>query len=241
MSGEDTARSGGQVSCGACPFFVEIQGMLSGVRMEKRKTGKVAFVGDSILHGWGVAPEAACWRVFQKETGLAVIQQGGTNPMAQPGATLGDLLARTPGLIERYRPDLVFVSAGANHFDGDGRLAWPYGMTEEDFLELFFQLFSLLKKEGAVSVWLGFPALEACGRHQERPLALSRRVGNLCGELLQGSRFFLEDMLGDPSWDAMGGRFYDNLAMDLHPNAAGQACIAKSCVAWLRETGGQML
>jgi lysophospholipase L1-like esterase len=201
--------------------------------MKNKDMGKIAFVGDSILHGWGVRSAAACWRVFEKLTGLGVVSQGGINPMAQPGATLSDLVARTPCHVARYRPDLVFVSAGANHYEGDGRLVWPYGMNEEELMGLFLELFSGLHRAGCRCVWLGFPAFEACGSLQEKPLMLSRKVEKICKDFLLDSRFFLEEMRADASWDAMGGRFYDNLAMDVHPNAEGQRLIAECCADWI--------
>ncbi|TYT75221.1 SGNH/GDSL hydrolase family protein [Desulfobotulus mexicanus] len=205
--------------------------------MQQDRKIRTAFVGDSILYGWAVAPEAACWQVFQALTGFDVVSEGGFNPMALPGGTLPDLVTRTPRLVERYRPDLVFVCAGANHYDGDGTLSWPYGMGEKELFVLYKRLFSDLKGAGVRVVWLGLPPFEACGADQKIPLDLSEKIASFCSHVAGDTRYFIEDMLKDPSWNARGGRFYDNLALDVHPNSAGQVCIAQSCVAWVREAG----
>ncbi|MCW7754635.1 SGNH/GDSL hydrolase family protein [Desulfobotulus sp. H1] len=206
--------------------------------MEEKKGLRVGFVGDSILYGWAVAPEAACWRVFQELAGMNVVCDGDVNPLALPGGTLPDLVTRTPRLVARYGPQLVFVCAGANHYDGDGTLSWPYGMTEAELFRLFYRLFADLTHAGCKVVWLGLPPFEACGTDQEIPRNLSQRIAGFCADQIWDSCYVTDCMMRDPSWNAGGGRFYDNLAMDIHPNTAGQVCIAECCAAWLRQQNG---
>lgn len=186
---------------------------------------KIGFFGDSIFYGYHTPYESRCWRVFEKLSGIDVVSTNKENPLGFPGAGIFDLMDLSDSLFIRYSPDIVFLCIGANHFDSSGKLMWPYGISESFFLETYSRLFEKFGTLGIEVIWAGIPPLEGGGLKQEKALEWSFKIGRIAEEFNFKSTFFTESIISLPQWDAMGGVFYGNLALDIHPNSAGQEFI----------------
>lgn len=186
---------------------------------------KAGFLGDSIFYGYQTEYEFRCWKVFEKESGIKVISSDMENPLGFPGAGIFDLNRLFDSLFMRYCPDLVFLCVGANHFDSNGNLMWPYGVKESVFFDEYKKLFEKLISEERLVVWAGIPPLEAGGLKQEKALEWSFKIGEEAKSFGCETAFFTEAIIQTKDWDAMGGSYYGNLALDIHPNEHGQAFI----------------
>ena len=193
---------------------------------------KAGFVGDSIFNGYMTDYESKCWRVFEKESQITVISSGYENPLGFPGAGLFDLISLSDTLFMRYQPDIIFLCIGANHFDSYGNLMWPYGTNTSSFLNAYYDLFEKLSKQSFDVVWGGIPPLEQCGISQEKSLEWGYKIKNIADEFNFISAFFTEQIIKSDQWDAMGGIYYNNLAVDIHPNENGQEFIGKFYSDW---------
>ncbi|MDY6824078.1 MAG: arylesterase [Thermodesulfobacteriota bacterium] len=70
--------------------------------------GVIVAFGDSLTRGTGVSPENSYPAVLAGMTGMKVINAG------VPGEVTAEGLDRLPGVMDRYRPDLVIICHGGN-------------------------------------------------------------------------------------------------------------------------------
>lgn len=189
----------------------------------------IGFLGDSILYGYGLTGENRCWHFFEKLSGMTVVRENEENALAFPGCGVDYIYDQVDILIPEYKPHLIFLSIGANNFNENGRLSYPFGITEDIFINKVITILKKIKNYGIQAIWIGLPPIELCGLTQAIPTRINNRINSEC--MIHGIRFtsFLAQMMADDSWDAMGGRFYDNLRTDIHPNAAGNQIIARVC------------
>lgn len=195
---------------------------------------KVGFFGDSIFYGYQTDYEYRCWRVFERESGIKVISNNRENPLGFPGGGVFDLLRFLPSLFETFDPDVLFLCIGANHFDSAGVLKWPYGINERGFLKAYQELFSKLLNSGMEVIFTGIPPLEQGGKSQETALDWSMKIAEVADKFEIKSAFFTQAFIDDENWDAMGGPYYNNLAIDLHPNNEGQSFIGRFCLDYFK-------
>jgi hypothetical protein len=189
----------------------------------------VGFLGDSILYGYGLTGDHRCWRIFEKLSGMTVVQKNGENAMAFPGCGVNYINEQIDILIPTFKPHIIFLCIGANNFNENGRLSYPMGTTEDIFIKKVIAVLKKINHYGIQAIWLGLPPVELCGLTQAIPTRINNRINSEC--IIHGIRHtsFLAQMMLDDSWDAMGGKFYDNLRTDIHPNAAGNQIIANVC------------
>jgi hypothetical protein len=192
-----------------------------------KKDLTAGFFGDSIFYGYQTDYESRCFRVFEKKSGISPVFMGRENPLGFPGAGIYDLIKLSDSLFNVYHPDILFLCIGANHFDGDGILRYPYSISESKFFEQYFILFEKLKKKGLNVIWCGFPPFEQGGINQERALYLSEKISEIAQKFDYDSSFFIESLIDQPDFDAQGGIYYNNLAIDIHPNNRGQEFIGE--------------
>lgn len=202
-----------------------------------RSDFKIGFFGDSIFYGYQTDYEYRCWRVFEKRSGFSVISSNMENPLGFPGAGVYDLNRLFDSLFMRYSPDLVFLCVGANHFDSDGNLMWPHGVDEISFLDQFKILFERLLQKGTDVVWAGIPPLEGGGVDQLKALEWSDKIGDIASDLDIEKCFYTKGFINMPDWDSMGGRYYGNLAIDIHPNENGQEFIGSYLSDYILDKG----
>lgn len=194
-----------------------------------KKNGPAAFMGDSIAEGYGVNPEKSCWNVFSSIAGIDVIRTGSINPVAFPGTGVREFAARIDGLMKKWRPKTVFLSIGANNFDDSCNASYPYGTSTGQIADYIKNIIECIEKNDAVPFWMGLPPFEECGATQDKPRVFNALIQNWLASKNLPSCFYLERMIQDKSWDAMGGLFFNNLACDKHPNEAGNRLIAEIC------------
>lgn len=189
----------------------------------------VAFMGDSIAEGYGMLPENSCWNVFRRTTGIEVIRTGYSNPVAFPGIGVKEFAGRIDHLMKKWQPKTVFLSIGANNFDDSCTASYPYGTNIDEIFFHIKRIIDCMVKNGAIPFWMGLPPFEECGAAQDKP----RKFNFLVSECLESrnlpSFFYIDRMMKDKSWDAMGGHFFNNLATDKHPNESGHRLIAEVC------------
>ncbi|RMX04329.1 arylesterase [Corticibacter populi] len=70
----------------------------------------VLALGDSLTHGVGAAPRQDWPTLLAEATGWQVVNAGVS------GNTSAQALARLPGLLQEYQPELVIVGIGGNDF-----------------------------------------------------------------------------------------------------------------------------
>lgn len=194
-----------------------------------RGAAPVAFMGDSIAEGFGVRPEESCWHVFSLITGLDVVRSDDINPVAYAGIGVKEFAGRVDKLMAKWKPKTVFLSIGANNFDDSCNASYPFGIKGDEIAFFLKSIIYCIRGFGAVPFWMGLPPFEECGKDQSKPASFNKEIGAwLESEKLPGF-FYLDRLLHDGEWDAMGGPFFNNLATDKHPNAAGHALIARTC------------
>lgn len=191
--------------------------------------GPVAFMGDSIAEGFGVLPPDSCWHVFSQITGMDVIRSEDINPVAYAGIGVKEFAGRIDNLMEKWKPKTVFLSIGANNFDDSCTASYPFGITTDEIAFFIKSIIYCIRGYGAIPFWIGLPPFEDCGTSQEKP----RRFNSMISQWLESenlpSFFYLDRLIKEDSWDAMGGQFFNNLAVDKHPNESGQRLIAEVC------------
>ncbi|MDY0133078.1 MAG: SGNH/GDSL hydrolase family protein [Desulforegulaceae bacterium] len=193
------------------------------------------FFGDSIFYGYQTDYESRCFRVFEKQSGIKPVFKGRENPLGFPGAGVFDLIKLSASLFNKYFPDILFLCVGANHFDENGILRYPYSMGEADFFDQYFILFEKLHKMGLNLIWCGFPPFEQGGIEQKRALYLSHKISEIAKKFDFKSSFFIESLINQPDFDPRGGIYYDNLAIDIHPNNCGQEFIGSFYADYIKK------
>jgi len=194
-----------------------------------KKSGPVAFMGDSIAEGYGVLPAESCWHVFSLTSGMDVIRSGDINPVAYAGIGVKEFAGRIDGLMAKWKPKTVFLSIGANNFDDSCTASYPFGITTDEIAFFLKSIIYCIRGYGAVPFWMGLPPFEECGRSQEKPIKFNSMISAWLELEKLPSFFYIDKMIKERSWDAMGGPFFDNLAEDKHPNQSGHRLIAEVC------------
>lgn len=163
--------------------------------------------GDSLTAGNGAGHEASYPARLQEITGWRTINAG------VPGEISAEGVERLPGLLQRYRPDLVVLCHGGNdllrHIAGDTTAAHLATMIE------------MIRENGAQVILLGVPRPGIL----PRPATFYKKVAEQYGVPLENET--LTEVLRD-----------DSLKSDLiHPNAAGYDRLAKAVAAILKRNG----
>lgn len=200
---------------------------LIGKRLDR--LGPVAFMGDSIAEGYGIPSGDACWKAFEKMTGLPVISLENMNPVAYAGMGVKEFASRIDHLMSKWKPKTVFLSIGANNFDEKCRASYPFGISEDEISFFIKSILYCIRGYGAIPFWLGLMPFEECGEAQEEPGIFNSSMAGWLEKEGLPSMFFLDKVVSTDSWDAMGGDFYNNLVHDKHPNEAGHRLIAEFC------------
>lgn len=166
----------------------------------------VAF-GDSLTSGSGSTPGNNYPARLAAATGLEVINEGRAGEVSAAG------LARLPGVLDRYQPELVVLIHGGN----DMLRKLPSGKTRDNIAAMV----DLARSRGADVVMLGVPgpALLLSSAELYAEIAAERQVPI--------DLDVLPEVLGERS-----------LKSDtIHPNDAGYQRIADAVEALLRESG----
>lgn len=190
-------------------------------------TRNIVCLGDSLTFGFGVPRRDAWLTLAQRELEGAVLVNAGV-----PGDTTGGMLARFPGLLERYRPELLTVMGGSNDiFFGGGD-----GPARANVAAICHQAVSR-----NVRVVLCSPTPVRVESAREDWAAVvdffaAQEMGREYVEWLRGfARVFRIPFLD--FWEEFERRMRDgeDLFVDgLHPNAKGQAVMAEMFVEKLR-------
>lgn len=163
--------------------------------------------GDSLTYGTGAKEGEAYGRVLAATTGLVVVGKG------IPGEESDAGLARLPGLLAEFEPDLVILGHGGNDLLRRRDLT----RTKANLRDMV----ELVRASGASVVLLGIPKPGLfLGTHP-----MYRELSDELDVPLEDGA--LADILGEP----------DLKADAIHPNAAGYVRLAAALHALLRQSG----
>ena len=164
--------------------------------------------GDSLTYGTGAKAHESYPSRLEALTGLRVLREG------VPGEVSAKGLARLPGLLNRYRPDLVILIHGGN----DMLRRKNRGGTKENLRKMI----AMARDYGAQVALLGVP----------EPSILVGGSAEIYQELAEELAVPFE---GESLGAIIGDR---KLTADhIHPNAKGYDRLAKSIHAFLKEKG----
>ncbi|TDJ19691.1 MAG: arylesterase [Gammaproteobacteria bacterium] len=163
--------------------------------------------GDSLTHGTGARDEQSYPAVLAQRTGRKVINAG------VPGEETAKGLRRLPGLLDRYRPDLLILCHGGN---------------------------DILRKRDPVATEANLREMIRIARERDIPVVMIA-VPNV-GFFLSPAGFY-DDVAADMQVpveneilaDVLGDNRYKS--DHVHPNASGYARLAEAVQALLVEHG----
>lgn len=166
----------------------------------------VAF-GDSLTYGTGAAREESYPAVLEKLIGHTVIVAG------VPGEVTADGLARFPGTLDSYRPDLLILCHGGNDF--------LRKLDMRQAADNVKGMVRIARDRGVKVVLIGVPRLGL----KPAPPRFYRQIAREFNIPYEGE--ILKKILSDGSLKADY----------IHPNAQGNRKLAESIAALLRKSG----
>jgi lysophospholipase L1-like esterase len=179
------------------------------VRSVKR-VDRVLCLGDSLTFGFGTQnPDTESYpAVLGRLTGVEVIGAGIN------GETSAEILSRTPGLLKRYRPDLVILCSGGNDI--------LQGIDEDILERNLRETISEIERSGAGIILIGVPHFGLTGL---KSLSIYEDLADRYNLPYMGD--LLPEILSEPS---MKSDY-------IHPNAGGYEKMAEEIAEKMYEEG----
>lgn len=172
------------------------------------KHATVLAFGDSLTYGTGTSRDKAYPAVLQKLIHRTVINAGIPGEISEKG------LARLPGLIEKYHPDLIILCHGAN----DILRKLDLTRTRHNLQ----QMIDLAKQNNSEVILIAVPEFSLFLRPEPMYMALANK------NQLPISNVILGEIIGDNA-----------LKSDrIHPNTQGYQLLAQDIASLIKQSGG---
>lgn len=186
------------------------QAVLSGQPLPQSSGDAVYGCGDSIV-------KDGRWKPAFKE---AAGKDGhATENTAIGGARMSGAFWLIDDMMRTHNPKYVYLQAGINDF---------FSKVQDDTfiaqaVQLAVSMAEKVKTYGAIPIWCGCTPRNAT---QNEDIAKFNTQSKAAMNTIGVKSFSIyEEFLKNPAWAT---EYYDNIASDVHPNAAGQAAIGKA-------------